>query len=82
MADEQERLYLTSDMRSLSGISRTTMDYYLRSGLIKPTSQSESGYLLFGSGERDRLLQIVTLRRQGYRLKEIRQLLSQEDAPS
>src|SRR5688572_15161778 len=36
------RLYMTSDLRAATGLPRTHMDYYLREGLIVPTTRSES----------------------------------------
>ena len=77
-----ERLYLTTDLRAAAGIPRTTMNFYLREGLITPTERSASDHLLFDARQRDRLLRIVGLRRQGYTLKEIKRLLeAEEDAP-
>ena len=64
-----EPMYLTADLRALAGISKTTMDFYLRKAIITPTGRSESGLLFFGAAERDRLLRIVELRRQGCSLK-------------
>lgn len=74
----EDRFYLTADLRVAAGIPRTTLDYYLRKKLITPTARSENGFLLFNTEVRDKLLRIVDLRRQGYSLKEIRQLLDQE----
>jgi DNA-binding transcriptional MerR regulator len=71
----EERLYMTAELRAAAGISRTTMDFYLRKGILSPTERSESGQLLFAAAERDKLLRIVGYRRQGYNLREIRQML-------
>ena len=73
----EERFYLTADLRVVAGIPRTTLDYYLRVKLITPTARSENGFLLFNAEERDRLLRIVDLRRQGYSIRESRQQLDQ-----
>ncbi len=69
------RLYMTSDLRAATGLSRTHMDYYLREGLIVPTARSESGYLLFDETELAILRSILADRRAGIPLREIRRRL-------
>jgi MerR family Zn(II)-responsive transcriptional regulator of zntA len=76
MADE--RYYLVCDLRLAAGVSRTTMNFYIRQKLITPTDRSENGFLLFNAQERDRLLKIVEWRRKGYGLKQIKEILAQE----
>jgi len=74
-------IYLTADLRAAAGISRTTLDYYLREGLITPAGHTETGFLYFRAAERDRLLRLVELRRQGHKLKTITALLAEEPMP-
>ena len=69
------RLYMTSDLRAATGLPRTHMDYYLREGLIVPTTRSESGYLLFDDAELATLRAIIADRAAGIPLREIRQRL-------
>jgi DNA-binding transcriptional MerR regulator len=69
------RLYMTSDLRAATGLPRTHMDFYLREGLIVPTTRSESGYLLFDEAELATLRAIVADRRAGIPLREIRRRL-------
>jgi hypothetical protein len=69
------RLYMTSDLRAATGLTRTHLDYYLREGLILPTTRSESGYLLFDDAELDRLRAIIADRAAGVPLRVIRQRL-------
>jgi hypothetical protein len=69
------RLYMTGDLRAASGLSRTHLDYYLREGLIVPTTRSESGYLLFDDAELATLRAIVDDRAAGLPLREIRRRL-------
>ena len=38
------RLYMTGDLRALTGLPRTHMDFYLREGIIQPTTRTGSGY--------------------------------------
>jgi len=66
------RLYMTSDLRAATGLPRTHMDYYLREGLIVPTTRSESGYLLFDEGELATLRSIIADRAAGVPLRVIR----------
>ena len=69
------RLYLTSDLRAATGLSRTHMDFYLREGIVLPTTRTESGFLLFDERELQTLRTVLTWRRDGIGIKEIRQRL-------
>jgi hypothetical protein len=71
-ADTLPRLYMTGDLRAVTGLSRTQLDFYLRDGLVKPTARTESGFLLFDDAEVELVRQIVSERRNGVALKEIR----------
>ena len=66
------RLYLTSDLRAATGLSRTHMDFYLREGLVVPTTRTESGFLLFDERELQTLRTVLAWRQDGVGLKEIR----------
>jgi len=66
------RLYMTSDLRAATGLSRTHLDYYLREGLIQPAARTESGYLLFDERELELLRYIITRRQAGATLRDIR----------
>src|SRR5687767_3423858 len=46
MAPPLGRLYLTSDLRAMTGLARTHMDFYLREGIIQPCARTGSGMLL------------------------------------
>jgi hypothetical protein len=69
------RLYLTSDLRVATGLSRTHMDFYLREGIVRPTTRTESGFLLFDERELQTLRSVLAWRRDGVGIKEIRQRL-------
>jgi len=71
-ADTLPRLYMTGDLRAVTGLSRTQLDYYLRDGLVKPTARTESGFLLFDDAEVELVRHIVSERRSGVPLKDIR----------
>jgi hypothetical protein len=66
------RLYMTSDVRAATGLSRTHLDFYLREGLVLPSARTESGFLLFDDSEVELLRNIMSDRRAGVPLKEIR----------
>lgn len=69
------RLFMTSDVRAATGLSRTHLDFYIREGLVQPVARTESGYLLFDQSEVDLLRGIVADRRLNVPLKDIRQRL-------
>lgn len=69
------RLYMTSELRAATGLSRTHMDFYLREGLVQPTDRTESGYLLFDERELDTLRVVLRWRNDGLGLKQIRDRL-------
>lgn len=69
------RLYLTGDLRALTGLPRTHMDFYLREGIIQPTTRTESGYLLFAESELETLRAVLRWREEGISIREIRDRL-------
>jgi MerR family transcriptional regulator, thiopeptide resistance regulator len=58
-----------------SGLSRSTLLYYDRLGLLKPVRRNRSGYRIYSSNEVERLEQICLFRQMGIPLKEMRKLL-------
>jgi DNA-binding transcriptional MerR regulator len=66
------RLFMTSDVRAATGLSRTHLDFYIREQLVRPVARTESGFLLFDQAEVDLLQEIVDERRAGVPLREIR----------
>jgi MerR family Zn(II)-responsive transcriptional regulator of zntA len=73
------RLYMTSDLRAATGLSRTHLDFYLREGLIRPAARTESGYLLFDDRELAVLRRIIERRQAGVPLREIRQEIGRDE---
>ena len=69
------RLYMTGDLRALTGLPRTHMDFYLREGIIQPTTRTGSGYLLFDHAELETLRAILRWREEGIGIREIRDRL-------
>jgi MerR family transcriptional regulator, thiopeptide resistance regulator len=58
-----------------SGLSRSTLLYYNRLGLLNPSGRSPSGYRLYEASEVKRLEQICMYRQIGIPLEEIKKLL-------
>jgi len=59
------------------GLSRATILYYEREGLLKPARRAANGYRWYGDGEIEQLRQIVDYRSYGVPVSDIRELLAQ-----
>jgi MerR family transcriptional regulator, thiopeptide resistance regulator len=62
-----------------SGLSRSTLLYYDRIGLLKPSRRSRAGYRCYGPADAVRLARICRYRRVGLPLAAIRDLLGAEE---
>ena len=60
------------------GLSRTTILYYEREGLLAPAHRSENGYRGYGEKEMQRLKTISSYRSYGLPISSIRTLLAQK----
>jgi len=58
------------------GLSRATLLYYGRIGLLKPTARSLSGYRLYDAASEHRLRKIVAFRAAGLTITAIKTLLA------
>lgn len=58
------------------GLSRATLLYYEREGLLEPASRAANGYRWYGDKEVERLTQIVGFRSYGVPVRDIRELLA------
>jgi DNA-binding transcriptional MerR regulator len=58
------------------GLSRSTLLYYDRVGVLAPTGRSRSNYRLYSEADRKRLEEICSFRRAGLSIEDIRTLLS------
>jgi DNA-binding transcriptional MerR regulator len=75
--------YLTiGELARQQGLSRSTLLYYDRLGLLRPVNRSEGNYRLYSPAEAARLEQICLYRRMGVPLKEVVVLLEQVDSES
>jgi DNA-binding transcriptional MerR regulator len=62
------------------GLSRSTLLYYDRLGLVRPTYRTSAGYRLYSNNDKIRLKKICRYRATGLTLTAIKRLL--DDAPS
>ena len=60
------------------GLSRATILYYEREGLLEPASRAANGYRWYGDREIERLEQITGFRSYGVPVRDIRELLARD----
>jgi DNA-binding transcriptional MerR regulator len=60
------------------GLSRATILYYEREGLLEPASRAANGYRWYGDKEVERLQQITDFRSYGVPVRDIRELLTRD----
>lgn len=75
-------MYRIGQLAKLSAISRSTLLYYDRIGLLSPSLRSGSGYRLYSDADRQRLEAIRSYRRAGLGVEDIRSILSRGDDDS
>jgi len=75
------KTYSISKLARACGISRSTLLYYDRLGLLKPSGRTAVGYRLYTDAEQRRLERIGHFREAGLSLKEIRAVLSSGGKP-
>ncbi len=57
------------------GLSRSTLLYYDRIGVLKPSARLANGYRAYSRADEDRLRYIVTYRKTGASMRDIRRML-------
>lgn len=62
-----------------TGLSRSTLLYYHRLGLLRPVNRTGGNYRLYSPADAERLKQICFYRKMGIPLKEIARLLDQSE---
>jgi DNA-binding transcriptional MerR regulator len=75
------KTYSISTLARACGLSRSTLLYYDRLGLLKPAGRTGSGYRYYTDAEQRRLECIGQYRQAGLTLKEIRTVLSSGGKP-
>lgn len=67
-----QNVYLIGDLAQKTGLSKDTLNYYLRIGLISEVSRSErSGYRLFDDSVLKELEHIIELREENVPIRDI-----------
>ncbi len=67
-----------SKLAKSAGLSRATLLYYERAGLLKPAARAANGYRYYTEREVERLKRIIGYRSFGVPVDEIRDLLDRE----
>jgi len=69
-------MYRISELARQFGLSRSTLLYYDRIGLLSPSGRSEANYRRYSGSDRDRLESICSLRQAGLDIEGIRTILA------
>ena len=69
-------MYRITELARQFGLSRSTLLYYDRIGLLSPSGRSDSGYRQYSTRDRDRLASICSFRDAGLTIEDIRRVLS------
>jgi DNA-binding transcriptional MerR regulator len=75
-------MFTVTQLARKVGISRSTILYYEREGLLMPASRSENGYRWYGLSEIKRLEAIVSYRSYGIPVANIGNLLDRREGKS
>src|ERR1041384_2031581 len=75
------KTYSISTIARTCGLSRSTLLYYDRLGLLRPSGRTGSGYRYYTAAEQRRLQRIGHFREAGLSLKEILAVLSSGGKP-
>jgi DNA-binding transcriptional MerR regulator len=69
-------MFRISELARQFGLSRSTLLYYHRIGLLTPSGRSDAGYRLYSPSDRERLEAICSFRQAGLGIEDIRSILS------
>ena len=69
------KTYTITELAKAFGLSRSTLLYYHRIGLLKAPERTDSGYRIYGEEERKRLERICLFRASGLALSEIQRVI-------
>ena len=72
-------MFRITELARKFGLSRSTLLYYDRIGLLAPSGRSEAGYRLYSSDDRDKLATICSFRQAGLTIEDIRRVISMEE---
>lgn len=72
-------MYRITQLASKFGLSRSTLLYYDREGLLSPSGRSEAGYRLYSERDLERLAAIASFRKAGLSIEDIRAIMAAAD---
>ncbi|MDD5286975.1 MAG: MerR family transcriptional regulator [Desulfuromonadaceae bacterium] len=72
-------MYKITELARHVGLSRSTLLYYDRIGLLSPSGRSGAGYRLYSTNDRDSLATICSFRQAGLTMDDIRRILTMEE---
>ncbi len=67
------------EVSKLAGVSRRTLQYYDKIGLLHPTGYTDAGYRLYDDTDLERLQHILLFRELEFPLKDIKAILNSPD---
>jgi DNA-binding transcriptional MerR regulator len=70
-------MYRISQLARQFDLSRSTLLYYDRIGLLSPSERNEAGYRLYAPADRERLASICSCRQAGLGIEDISAILSE-----
>jgi DNA-binding transcriptional MerR regulator len=76
-----EKLYRIGEVMEHSGLSRQTLNFYATIGLIRERTRTPAGHRLFAPSVFADLDRVRGLRKKGYTLRQIREMLDVRHAP-
>jgi MerR family Zn(II)-responsive transcriptional regulator of zntA len=75
---ESKTMLKIGELAALASVSRDTLRFYEKHGLITPEERSEAGYRLYSKTDVHRISFIICAKEVGFTLNEIHQLLELE----
>ncbi len=75
-----EKLYRVGEVMDHTGLTRQTLQFYATIGLIREKSRTGAGYRLFAPSVFAVLERVRALKKKGYTLREIREMLESRHA--
>jgi DNA-binding transcriptional MerR regulator len=80
MAEKNSSGYAIGELAGRFGLSRSTLLYYDRIGLLRPSHRTAANYRRYSESDRERLARICFYRGTGLSLEEIARLLASPNA--
>lgn len=72
-------MFRITEFARMFGLSRSTLLYYDRIGIMIPSGRSEAGYRLYSTRDKDRMATIQSFRQAGLTIEDIGRVLSREE---